>query len=189
MLFRSRKGRVGSGPKLVQNFSAPLVTVEDAAATTGHITLRRSPLIDLRTVSADGLTRIDESSLPDLSVGPDTEETVLTSRRYESYRFAAVPFDLKLHAEPAVAQVSATLQTIVKVAEFEPRLQSRITYHITDRPVYAFRIVVPDDLTRPVLLAPGLCQWSIQTCQRSNRQETQCNERLHGRWADRRHAA
>ena len=112
-LFLSRSGKVGQAP--LDTFAVPMVTVRDAALSSGQLTIRRSPLLDVRTTERSGVTRIDLGPLPDLSGGPATEESVLAIRPYEAYHFPTMPFVLRLSAAPIVAEVTAEAQTSVKL--------------------------------------------------------------------------
>ena len=93
-LFLSRSGKVGQAP--LDTFAVPMVTVSDAALSSGQLTIRRSSLLDVRTTEKSGVTRIDLGPLPDFSGGPATEESVLAIRPYEAYRFPTMPFTLRL---------------------------------------------------------------------------------------------
>ncbi len=110
-LFLVRSGRVGAAP--LNTFNVPFVTVSDAALGSGEVTVRRSVLLDVRTLDRKGLTRIDLGPLPDLSGGPATEESVLTVRPYEAYRFPTMPPPdaLRLTAAPIAADMTADAQT------------------------------------------------------------------------------
>ena len=100
------------------------------------MTIRRSPLLDVRTTERSGVTRIDLGPLPDLSGGPATEESVLAIRPYEAYRFPTTPFVLRLSAAPTVAEVTAEAQTSVKLDPTEPGLESKIIFHVGQRRIY-----------------------------------------------------
>ena len=57
-LFLSRSGSVGQTP--LDAFAAPMITVSDAALTSGQVTIRRSPLLDLRTLErSSSVTRVE----------------------------------------------------------------------------------------------------------------------------------
>ena len=159
-LFLSRSGKVGQAP--LDTFAVPMVTVSDAALSSGQLTVRRSSLLDVRTVEKSGVTRIDLGPLPDFSGGPATEESVLAIRPYEAYRFPTMPFTLRLSAVPTVADVTAEAQTSVKLDPIEPGLESRITFHVGQRLTYRFEIAVPDDFRQPEVTLPASGVWSIE---------------------------
>ena len=159
-LFLWRGGEIGQQREAT--FDVPLVTVRDAALSSGQLTIRRSPLLDLRTVDRSGVMRIDlGGELPDLSGGPGTEESVLRIRPYEAYHFATMPLMVRLAASPVAGKATADVQTLVKAAEYEPSLESRVVFHVKDRPVYCLRLTVPADLRRPQVSVSCPCQWAI----------------------------
>ena len=53
----AKRGRVGQGE--LAEFDAPTVLVIDAALQQGEIAVRKSPRLELRTVTASGLSRAD----------------------------------------------------------------------------------------------------------------------------------
>ena len=93
---------------------------------TGGLTVRRSRLLDVRTLdSAAGLARADIPA--DAAVAAD-ESDPTGIRPFESYRFAGVPFVLRLAAEPAAAKVSAAVETVLKIGDDQQGLESRIRF-------------------------------------------------------------
>ncbi|MGA2618168.1 MAG: autotransporter-associated beta strand repeat-containing protein [Thermoguttaceae bacterium] len=164
-LFLWRGGKVGQGD--LAEFDFPLVVARDAALSSGQATIRRSPLLELRTLTRVDAARIDlGGELPDLSAAPGTEESVLRIRPYEAYHFPAMPFTLQLRAAATLARATADVETLVKAAEYEPSLQTRVVFHVEDRPVYVLRLALPDDLGRVQVTAPCPCQWSINQVQK-----------------------
>ncbi|MGA2253586.1 MAG: autotransporter-associated beta strand repeat-containing protein [Thermoguttaceae bacterium] len=159
-IFLSRSGKVGQAP--LDTFTVPMVTVRDAALSSGQLTIRRSSLLDLRTTERSGVTRTDLGALPDLSGGPATEESVLAIRPYEAYHFPTTPFVLRLSATPMVAEITAEAQTSVKLDPTDPGLESKIIFHVGQRRVYQFEVAVPEDLRLPEVTLPSSGIWSIE---------------------------
>ncbi len=159
-LFLARSGRVGVAP--LDTFAVPCVTVRDAALTSGLVTIRRSVLLDVRTVERTGVTRVDLGSLPDLSGGPATEESVLAIRPYESYRFPTMPFMLRLTAAPVAAEMTAEAQTRVKLRADQPAVESKIVFHVGQRKIYRLEVALPDGLRLPKVELPAAGQWTVE---------------------------
>jgi autotransporter-associated beta strand protein len=159
-LFLARSGRVGVAPLDV--FAVPCVTVRDAALTSGLVTIRRSVLLDVRTVERSGVTRVDLGALPDMSGGPATEESVLAIRPYEAYRFPTTPFVLRLTAAPVAAEVTAEAQTRVKLRADQPAVESKIVFHVGQRKIYRLEVALPDGLRLPEVELPAAGQWTIE---------------------------
>ena len=113
-----------SGKADLAEFDVPLVTVPDAALHNGQLTIRRSPLLELRTLNRSGVTRTDLPADAAKLAGGD--ESPLGIRPFEAYSFAAVPFTVRLAAAPVAARVSAAVQTVLKLAAYERSLESRV---------------------------------------------------------------
>ncbi|MFZ1935523.1 MAG: DUF1559 domain-containing protein [Thermoguttaceae bacterium] len=155
-----RSGPVGQ--KGMAQFDVPQVSVSDAALHTGQLTIRRSPLLELRTLDRSGVTRTD---LPggDANAGgiAGVEESPLGIQPCEAYTFAAVPFSLRLSAAPISARVSASVQTVLKLAEFERNLESNVNFDVQGRRVYQLRMLLPDGLRLDRVLAPGAYDYAV----------------------------
>jgi hypothetical protein len=143
-------------------FDVPVIHVVGAALHSGQLTIRRSPLLELRTERAAGVTRID--------VPPETEnlvnlagkgqESPLGIRPYQAYRFATAPFALRLVASSRVGKPTAEVQTVLRIAERQRSLESRVNINPAGYPVYRVRIVLPGDLWIEQVSAPGAFEWS-----------------------------
>jgi hypothetical protein len=159
--FTLRLLRAGAvGQKDLAQFDVPQVTIADAALHTGQLTIRRSPLLELRTLDRSGVTRTDLP--PDAgAVAAGGEESPLGIRPFEAYTFAAVPFKVHLAAAPVAAQVSATVQTVLKLAEFERLLESRVLFDVQDRPAFQFRMLLPNELRDVQVSAPGEFTYAV----------------------------
>ncbi|MFZ5832693.1 MAG: hypothetical protein ACOY3P_21610, partial [Planctomycetota bacterium] len=143
VLHLVRSGSVGQGE--LATFAVPIVSVRDAALSSGEITIRRSPLLELRTTQRAGVTRTDlggpSLQLAELSATPNA----LGIRPFQSYRFATTPFDLQLAAAPIEAKVSARVQSILKIADYVRTLESRVLLTIDERPIHRVEIWLPED--------------------------------------------
>jgi hypothetical protein len=122
------------------------------------LTVRRGPLLELRTVSQSGVSRVD---LPETADGGAKGESPLHLVPYQSYRFATLPFALRMEAEPAAARLTAEVQTVLKTAEHDPSLESRIQFHVEGRPIHAVEVFVPDDLTQLRVSTSGQFHWTV----------------------------
>ena len=144
-------------------FSVPVVGVTGAQRHSGTLVIRRSPLLDLRTVTSSGVTRAD---LPGEAKNRDGKpaagvESPLGIRPFQAYRFVAVPFDVRLAAEPIAPKVAATVQAILRLSQRERNLEARVLLRIENRPLYLARIVVPADLKLERVTAPGTFEWAL----------------------------
>jgi hypothetical protein len=157
--------------KAAGEFDVPLIGVTGAVRHSGELVIRRSPLLDLRTVSTNAVTRADlpvarpPSAVRNTQVGAPgpqpADESPLGIRPYQAYRFVATPFVIRLASEPVAAKVAAAVQTLLKVAERERNVESRVLLVIENRPLYRARFVVPADLKIDRVLAPGTFEWAL----------------------------
>ncbi len=72
-----------------------------------------------------------------------------------------MPFTVRLSAAPVSARVSATVQTVLKLAEFERNLESNINFDVQGRRIYQLRMLLPDGLRLDRVLAPGAYQYAV----------------------------
>ena len=144
-------------------FEAPIVNVADAAMQGGQLTIRRSPLLDLRTVSAAGLSRADLSAAPNSAApgGAGTEDSPLGIQPYEAYQFVSTPFSLRLTAVALAGHATAELETLFRISEYEQVLESRIKLDVRERPIHRVEIYLPSGLTLEEVTGPGELQWAV----------------------------
>ena len=155
-----RGGAVGQGE--LAEFNLPLVNVTDAALHSGQLTIRRSPLLELRTLDRSGLSRTDLPADVGTKAGSvNSDESPLGIRPFEAYRFATTPFAMRLAAAPVAAQVSANVQTVLKIAEYERSLESRVCFEVQGRPVFQLQMLLPDGLRLDRVSAPGEFQYAV----------------------------
>jgi len=157
-----RQADAAGSPVADGEFDVPLVGVTGAQRHTGWLVIRRSPLLDLRTVRTAGVRRDDlPADLKKAVPGVGEMESPLGIRPYQAYRFVATPFSVRLAAAPTVAKKSAEVQMIVRLAEAERSLEARATLTVQHRPLYRARFVVPADLRLERVVAPGTFEWAL----------------------------
>jgi hypothetical protein len=155
-----RTGAVGQAD--LAEFDVPVVTIPDAALHNGEVTIRRSPLLEVRSVTTSGVARTDLGVASSVEkAAPGSEESPLGLRPYQAYRFVSMPFAIRLAAAPRAGRVAADVQTIVRVAEYERTLESRVNLSVEDRPIYAVRILLPEELKLDNVSAPGEYNWAL----------------------------
>jgi hypothetical protein len=158
-LYLWRGGAVGQGE--LAEFDVPPVEVDGVAQAAGQITIRRSPLLDVRTVAHGGLTRTDVDEAAASPRGGLGDESPLGIRPYQAYHFAAMPFHLRLAVAPLAAKITADVRTLLKFGESERTLESSVTLHVEDRPVYRIELLLPPELTLQSVVAPGEFDWAL----------------------------
>jgi hypothetical protein len=162
-----RNGAVGSGE--LSRFDAPVVRVGNAALHGGRITIRRSPMLDVRTESVSGATRADIGREPaaanqeEKEPGAGTEESPLGIRPYQAYQFASTAYTIRLAASPVVAKTTASVRSILRVSQYERSLESRVNVYAEGRPIYQVDLLLPPDFELDDVSAPGQFQWALTT--------------------------
>ena len=151
-----RRGEVGG--KDLSSFEVPVVTIPGAALHQGHVAIRRSPLLNLRTTTASGAARTD---LSEAAASRPADIGPLGIRPYQAYAFAATPFAIRLESLAVRARVTARLQTILRIAERERSLESRVILNVDGRPLHQVQIALPADLKIEQVTAPGVFEWAI----------------------------
>jgi len=147
---------------LLDEFEAPIIEVDGASLHNGTVTIRRSPTLLLRTAEVRGASRADVSQHLNQLMEEVREKTPLGIRHYETYRFATTPFVLRFAAAPVQAKVAAELQTILRIAQRQRSLESRVILNVQDRPIHRLELLVPGDLKIEEIDAPGSSEWSVQ---------------------------
>jgi hypothetical protein len=160
-LLLSRRGMVAA--REPTQFAAPVIAVDGAMLHKGRLTIRRSPLVELRTTGVSGPTRTDipTAALAQLNEIDTTEASPLGLRPYQAFEFGATPFSLQLSATPVVTSARATVQTLLRIAERETTLETRVVVNVRNRPYHRFRMLVPGDLEIDDISVPGQFTWSI----------------------------
>ncbi|MCR4411289.1 MAG: hypothetical protein NUV77_02555 [Thermoguttaceae bacterium] len=153
-----RAGQVGAGS--LAEFDVPVVAVADAAMNQGQVTIRRSPLLDVRTVSRSGVTQAELAGIPPSAA---VDQSPLGLRPHEAYQFVATPFALRLSAVPVAGSATAEVQTLLKISEFDRTVESRVVLTVRDRPIHRVEVLLPEGFTPDAdgVAAPGEYQWVL----------------------------
>lgn len=161
-LHLARRGAVNLvGPT---DFFAPMVSIPGAVLQRGRLTVRRSPLLRLRTVETDGLSRTelpqDEPSALPPPPRPESQPP-LGLRTVQAFAFDQVPFKLAIQATPVETAATARLQMLLRIAEREAKLETRVELVAGERNVHRVRVGIPPELEVEQVAAPGSFLWSI----------------------------
>jgi len=161
-IFLSRRTHFDAMPTVLP---VPVVAIEGAAMHNGNISIRRSSILDLRTLETTGLARID--SIEGIESQPATADrndvSPLGMRNYESYRFAAVPFTFKLSVVPLVTKATSETNSILKIAERERHFETQIKLRVGGAPIHRFRAYLPDGLRLDQVTVGGTFEWAVTT--------------------------
>jgi hypothetical protein len=151
-----RAGAVGKAP--LADFTVPQVRVADAALESGQVLIRRSPLLDVRTIERLGVTRTDLSA-PGPAAG--VEESPLGIRPLEAYEFATMPFSLRLSAAPVEERATAQVRMILRLGEHERKLDAQIDLDVQGRPIHRVAMFLPDGMKVEQVVTPVDHHWAL----------------------------
>ncbi len=159
-LHLSRRGVVAAAEPT--QFPAPAISVDGAVLHKGRLTIRRSPLLELRATTATGLSRTDVNAdaATALVAAGAAEESPLGVRPYQAFEFGAIAFALTLEAAPVPSDAAAVLQSLLRIAERETRLETQVKIDVRTRPVHRVRLYVPSTLEVEQVVAPGEFTWA-----------------------------
>jgi len=159
-LHLSRRGVVAADQPT--QFPAPAVSVDGAVLHKGRLTVRRSPLLELRSTSVTGLSRTDIAAdvANALTAAGAAEESPLGLRPYQAFEFGAISYALALEAAPVPSDASATVQSLLRIAERETRLETQVKIDVRTKPVHRVRLYVPATLEVEQVVAPGEFTWA-----------------------------
>ncbi|MCB9875293.1 MAG: hypothetical protein H6821_14050 [Planctomycetaceae bacterium] len=154
------------GDEQSPNLVAPVIAVPDAVLHQGQLAIRRSPLLDLHTEQAIGLSRVE--------IAPEALASILTSvveesplglKSFEAYRFGGSTYQLQLSARAAISQLAVEERTVLRIGERDTTIESRMKFTIGERPVHRFEIELPDGLEVKEVIAPGSFDWAITSAE------------------------
>ncbi|HPM81645.1 MAG TPA: hypothetical protein PLF81_13145 [Candidatus Anammoximicrobium sp.] len=159
-LHLSRRGVVAADQPT--QVPAPAVSVDGAVLHKGRLTIRRSPLLELRATSVTGLSRTDIAAdvANALTAAGAAEESPLGLRPYQAFEFGAISYALALEAAPVPGDAPATVQSLLRIAERETRLETQVKIDVRTRPVHRVRLYVPATLEVEQVVAPGEFTWA-----------------------------
>ena len=159
-----------------RQITLPLVEVAEAVRHSGTITIRRSPLLDLRLASSEGVSRVDLAGGAATRSEAPSGDNPLGLRDWQSYRFAAAPFKITLDVEPLAAWAEATTESLLKIAERLRTLETRVVMHIKQQPLYRVEMLIPSDLKVESVLAPGEFEWAVRAVPKTAIRPFDCQE-------------
>lgn len=152
------------GQAMVQDkpveFTSPAVRVEGAVLHKGRMTIRRSPMLELRVLDVADATRTDvpeDAGAKELA----QQESPWGVRPFQAYQFANTDFQIKMSATPVQGTITAGLQSVLKITEYERSLECRVEYSSLNRPMYRAEVLLPPSFVLENVSAPGEFEWSL----------------------------
>ena len=149
-------------PGGAREVDVPALVIPDAIRHTGRVTLRRSALLDVRTLAAEGVRRVELPNAKELRTIQEEEGAdPLGTVPYQAYNFVAVPFRIRAAVAVFEPEVRASVRTILRMAERERRVESRTELDVKDRALYVARLRLPPGLDVDRVAAPGSFEWGV----------------------------
>jgi hypothetical protein len=143
-----------------KRLAVPVVDVAGAIRHSGTVSVRRSPLLEVRLLSSEGAARTDLPAAE--SRQALAADNPLGLRSWQAYRFASTPVAIVLEAQPLERWAEATVQSVLKIAERERMLESKVIVHVRKQPLYRVTLHVPSELKIEAVLAPGEFEWAVR---------------------------
>lgn len=159
--------RSGLHNKDISSLVVPSVSVSGAMLQQGQVVIRRSILLDLRVLQAEGVSRIDQVAL-----APRLQELVdqaaprppgpLPIKDFQSYRFSQTSYQLELSAKRVEHKTTVQTQSVVKISQKETSVETRLLFQSDERPVYRIAVLLPSQFEIDPPKVSGEFQWSIR---------------------------
>jgi hypothetical protein len=150
------------GQNAESQFEAPMVLVPGAILHQGELVVRRSPRLDVRVADVKGLSR---SATPEEALkafqAEMLEESPLGIRPFQSYRFAATPYQLALTAETYRAELVAETRALVKIGERDSAYEARVILQSQNTAVHRIRLILPESLDLQEVDCTGDFDWAV----------------------------
>ena len=146
-------------------FDAPYLTVEGAALHKGVYTIRRSPIIELKTNQQRAASRIDEhhgKCKIDVSA-IDSKSSPLGIKPFQCLQFVTTPFQIGLQANLVPRTIKADTQAILRIGQSEADLETKINIVVGARPIYKLSFDLPKEAEIRSLTAGLNETWTSET--------------------------
>lgn len=145
-----------------QRFDAPYITVAEAALHRGVIAIRRSPILEVRTLETSQVARTSSDALPaDMGETLGLSESPLGQRLFQAFRFNATPFRIALESTPLDSAPSVNFESLVRIGETQASLETRFRLQNSGRGIQQLEFTIPADLDLKEVLTSGRYLWSI----------------------------
>ena len=152
---------IGASP---EPFSVPHLSVLGAALDRGTVTIRRSPMIELKTINTQSASRVDvdpKKRRIDMNA-IDESASPLGIQSYQSLRFLTTPFTAQIQANLLPQNIKAETQTILRLGQDEADFELRINFDIGPRPTYELSLDIPHRVDIHSVIAGQNEHWVLE---------------------------
>lgn len=164
IVFVLRKNEAFEEEKTIQA-NVPKLHVLEAAMHHGRITMRRSPFLDVKTSEIVAATRTDLPAEGSKNSAPSTGSNTIVEnpfgiRPLSAFRFTSEAFQIGFSAVPIQGTYRARISNILKLSEFNYRLESRIELRAEKRALHRAKIQLPKNLSLEKVSMDIPFEWS-----------------------------
>ncbi|GIW90505.1 MAG: hypothetical protein KatS3mg109_0937 [Pirellulaceae bacterium] len=131
-----------------REFLVPSVQVEGASMQQGRLLVRRSVLVDLQLLEADGVTRadVDPEAADQLVQQAGNEERLLRVKAFQGFQFSRLPYRLRVRAAWLQPELRSQQQGVLRVSERQWKWQTRFVIQHRGMPVHQLKFRLPAGL-------------------------------------------
>ena len=152
------------------DFDAPYLTVEGAALHKGVYTVRKSPIIELKTTKQQAASRIDRNPSRRIDVASiDAKSSPLGIEPFQVLQFVTTPFQIGLQANLVPRTIKAETQSVLRIGQSEADLEMKINVAVGKRPIYKLSFDLPRDVEIRSLAAGLKESWTSETIEDAQR--------------------
>ena len=145
------------------SLTMPIVAVPGSVLHQGHLSIQRSPGLELETVAVRGATREDQLAELSPFLTSSSFDSPLGRLPYQAFRFQADTLVIELQAKPIELKRQAKIEAIASLGRQEMRYEARIRLQPTERPWYQLQIRLPEGFQLEKVDAAGEFQTALST--------------------------
>lgn len=147
-----------------KDFDAPYLTVEGAALHKGVYTVRKSPIIELKTTKQQAANRIDQNQFKSrIDIGRiDAKSSPLGIESFQSLQFVTTPFQIGLQTNVVRRTIKAQTQSVLRIGQSEADLEMKVKVAVGKRPIYKLSFDLPRDAEIRSLAAGLKETWTVE---------------------------
>ena len=137
-----RDFEIGAEPR---KFDAPYLSVEGAALQNGIYTIRKSPILELKSLEQRAASRVDADHA-DCKIDVNAlsaSASPLGIDHFQCLRFLTTPFQIQLQASRFQQSVSGQTHTIFRFGQNKADFETQVQYKIGERPIHELSFDLP----------------------------------------------
>lgn len=160
----------------------PVLTAPGARLQRGIIQVRRSPLVELRSIETTGARR-DEPTPQEqdqLNQLAQRFESTVGTRPFQTFRFDVVPYRVVIESREQKSRIAADQQLIVRLTERETVIESSFIIRTSQRSIQDFSLTVPKGLEITSVECPREFEWGVRALENAQKLDIRLAAGLEG---------